>query len=1089
MKDEASEPTSIGAWFSGLTSYWTSTTQEKKEEEVEVEDNVEFEDFDPSVVNLTKEQLEDMFLEMLEQSEFEKDEIERLFEQTPLRQKYVMLYQRQEDLKCYKIVDDFVDVVEPSSLTLINVQDLRSVLQSKCVDYIKHFLEERDGMGQVHRCIDALLTPYSSASSQPKLFEVPSEIQFELVGVVLDVFSIDNGVETFTNQRDAVKSLSLGLSSPIAKLETKGRILNCLSIICTNSPKGSWLALEAFNHFKLVNREKVRFEYFVFTMQLACSVDENKRFKEGSESYLLECLMFINALLRSTSHDMSTRSTLQKELKQAKLEDLVAQIIKSSTQPKLCAQSEILHNELRDESFMKNLEDPQELANSISTKLQGLPSLGNFTHLLHMLSALAEETVVHEKAYEDWRIIDAMISRAVSRNNTQMQTPSTPQESINELRLQDRLTMQQKNIRRLEKRERETHKRVKLVLNHSNETSSSHSVSTSVNNDYYKETVDAVREYVNNVKDMKHENSILKSKVKELDDVVKFLERGEALLAQSKVGFGTPPSKTSFSLVSDTPPCSPPVVNGENIKNVASPVCNVVPPPPPPPPPFNVGMLDFAPPPPPPVCSPPPPPPPPTSIKAPPPPPPPPGPMTKKVMGAPPPPGKFVNTPKSTGPIMRSKATLPMRNIFWDNVQRQQLEETIFMKNDLAKHAFDMELDASKLQTLFAKQDSSTVMTPRSAAVATPACITFLEPKRSQHVAIVVKQFKMTHQELMDAVLCLDDKVLSESDISFLSQVAPSEEEIEKIKTFDGDANTLAEAERFFVGIQNVCEDLTVRMEAWQFKNTFDEMLCSVRADMEIVISACEELISSKAFHLLLSTILAMGNFLNGDKKISYAFRISSLTKLGDLRATVADKTAGNNLLQYLVYFLIEKEQHEVLRFMDQIPSAKAATRVDATKLRKDIISLTAGLKRLQPLKNKRPINEKDRLPQVMSEFLVEADYAMQDVNSRFEAMEKIVRELAKSYGENTNEMVDGGYVTFFSNISKFVTQFSMYVKSIPAAKARERKLSLIKSSPTPSIKNRKFSLMIPSSPKARDRKSSLSGTTLQKLDLVQLKK
>jgi hypothetical protein len=55
------------------------------------------------------------------------------------------------------------------------------------------------------------------------------------VALITDLFKYDNGVEQFINQRDGVKFLALGLSSPIATLATKGEILTLLSIICTNS--------------------------------------------------------------------------------------------------------------------------------------------------------------------------------------------------------------------------------------------------------------------------------------------------------------------------------------------------------------------------------------------------------------------------------------------------------------------------------------------------------------------------------------------------------------------------------------------------------------------------------------------------------------------------------------------------------------------------------------------------------------------------------------------------------------------------------------------------------------------------------------
>jgi hypothetical protein len=397
-----------------------------------------------------------------------------------------------------------------------------------------------------------------------------------------------------------------------------------------------------------------------------------------------------------------------------------------------------------------------------------------------MLNTLAEETVIHEKAYEDWRIIDTMISRAISKDEKIVKQ----EETINEIRLQDRITTQQKHISRLERRERETIKRIKILSKHSERLLDGHKDDT----EYNRDMLDAVR-------------LLMEDYEKKLRDKDEELKKTREIMRNMR--------NTSITEQVPQPPPPPP------LPPIEKSIMNAPPPPPPPPPPLR-------------------------NIPIP--------PLLKGNNN-----GSFF--------VVKQKASKPMRNIYWDSISKRQVESTIFMKKDITKRAFEMDLDVDVLQEIFAKPDPKMV-TPRETKQQTQTTTSLLDPKRSQHVAIVIKQFKMSHEELKQAILSMDNTRLSESDLMFLSQVAPTQEELEKIRNYDGDRSLLSEADRFYLGIESVCDDLATRLEAWRFRNSFDESCGSVRADIETIISASDELINSDSFHDLLAVVLASTMFI-----------------------------------------------------------------------------------------------------------------------------------------------------------------------------------------------------------------------------------
>jgi hypothetical protein len=837
----------------------------------------------------------------------------------------------KEEKYSRKVIDSFIEVVEPSDITLRQLLELRKVLLKNDIKLAQYFIDKKDGVGQIHRALSVLMTPFSSTISTTisDTIEEQTDIRHQLVLVLTDLFAMMGNVDFFINHRDICKSLVLGLSSPIVATPTRGEILLLLSFICNGSPKGSWLILEAMNHFKLINREQVRFEYLAFSMHLAITKLSTKE----NTDYVIACMTLINSLLASLQNDLPTRASIQKELVAAQIPQIVTRLseaVKDSEESVLQYQIKTFQTVMADESYQKNVEDPEEVVKAIVTKLRGLPSVSNFSHILTMLNTLAEETVVHEKALEDWRIVDTMISRAITNEGKHGEL------SVNEIRLHDRISVLQKQISKLERREHQTVKYIREMA-------------TSSKKLYIEKDVDIIYDIIQQVSDM-------------ID----------------RVGS----SKVTMS------------------ENVPLPPIMMMAPPPPPPPPMM--------------------------------PPPPPPPMMPKLNignGVPPP---IVTTAHTVQ--LKNKASKPMRNIFWDTIHARYVEKSLFMKKGIAEQANEMDLEITKIEEMFAKQDSAnntpsddgvdiksprTPRTPRTPRNQ-PQFINLIDTKRAQHVAIVVRQFKMPIHELKQAILRMDDTLLGESDIAFLRQVAPTKEELAKVRAYNGDVNMLAEADRFFMDIQEICDNLVPRLEAWQYKNSFDDTMGSLRADTETIISAIEEIMTSNAFHSVLALILAIGNFLNGEKKQALGIRISSLAKLAQVKTTQSDGDS-NNLLEYIVSYAVKKN---LSNFSEQLSSLQSASRVDPAKMTQNMNDLTGGMNKLVRQKI-APLNNSDPFEHIMAEFLSEAEYALEKFKQRYEVMNNAIKSLADGFGEDTNQLLAGGYASFFQDIARFTDDFN----------------------------------------------------------------
>jgi hypothetical protein len=446
-------------------------------------------------------------------------------------------------------------------------------------------------------------------------------------------------------------------------------------------------------------------------MHLASSLDENKNLKRDNSDFITMSLMFINALMNKG--DFTTRATLRKEINLANIPTVVDRIQGLPTiGVDLRVQIQSFNAAMESNIKVKVTEDPNELSASITSKLRGLPVMSNFIHILHCLKAKAEETDFGDKAYEDWVMLDKLIAKT-STTNEQI-------DSLQLIRLQDKLTITEKILEKFENRERLTIKHVKLMVDRFISKASTSPLSPSSKQERESDNV----------------NQEIIIAVQEALDFIfdRSIKKGNETNAQS-------------------PP--PPV------EKVPSPVLSIQVPPPPPPPPI--------------LNAPPPPPPPPVKLAPPPPPP----------MGTPRTPGTSDGTPPPISAFKTPIKLKPMRNMYWHSIAPTNLQKSVFIQKDIIGLANDLKLDTNKIEELFSKSD----ITPRSVLTPPmlnnsprPQVVSLLDPKRSQHVAIIIKQFKMPRKDLKRALLQMDDSKLSDTDVTFLSKVVPTTEEIQKVR-------------------------------------------------------------------------------------------------------------------------------------------------------------------------------------------------------------------------------------------------------------------------------------------------------------------
>ncbi|EGF84247.1 hypothetical protein BATDEDRAFT_34176 [Batrachochytrium dendrobatidis JAM81] len=335
-------------------------------------------------------------------------------------------------------------------------------------------------------------------------------------------------------------------------------------------------------------------------------------------------------------------------------------------------------------------------------------------------------------------------------------------------------------------------------------------------------------------------------------------------------------------------------------------------------------------------ATPPPPPPPPPPLSGPPPPPPPP-------LSGPPPPPSGLAPPQQNLLILQAKN--PMKHLQWDKIANHIAVQSIWKDLFTETYSKDIDLEEDELLELFSKIDEAKTV-QSSKPLEAKKVITLLDHKRAQDIAITLKGLRLPFASISLAIKTIDDDALSIDQLSKLCKYAPKEDELDILKSYEGDLSELGDAETYFIALMDIPR-IEMRMNSMIFRRRFNDEIDEITTDCSTLLLACDQILKSNLLRELLQAVLIIGNYLNGTSFRGNArgFRLESLMTLRDTKAN--NGKAVGTLLHYLAQYLQKNQQH-VLEYMSDMPSVEAASRVSFNSLEDSIRQLRSGWQSIQ---------------------------------------------------------------------------------------------------------------------------------------------
>lgn len=155
----------------------------------------------------------------------------------------------------------------------------------------------------------------------------------------------------------------------------------------------------------------------------------------------------------------------------------------------------------------------------------------------------------------------------------------------------------------------------------------------------------------------------------------------------------------------------------------------------------------------------------------------------------------------------------------------------------------------------------------------------------------------MPFNQIAEALITCDPKVLTLTILESLEVIAPTDEEVGLLKGYDGDRNLLANPEKFVDEIKNV-KGFIHRIKSLKFTKVQDELFNDLEPKAEKLANTFKQLPSNNKIVKIMEYALALGNYLNGTtpRGGAWGFKLDQMDKFFEV------KTQDNkrNLLVYL---------------------------------------------------------------------------------------------------------------------------------------------------------------------------------------------
>ncbi|XP_071960896.1 delphilin-like isoform X3 [Antedon mediterranea] len=344
-------------------------------------------------------------------------------------------------------------------------------------------------------------------------------------------------------------------------------------------------------------------------------------------------------------------------------------------------------------------------------------------------------------------------------------------------------------------------------------------------------------------------------------------------------------------------------------------------------------------------------------------------------------------------------------NTVWS--QMREGEDESYLK-DVIKH---LELD----------EKFSTISKARAPRRTGSKVETVINHKKAHNLAILLGHLRMPVNDIKQALIATDTSKFSVAHLQQMKLYAPDESEINQLKGYIGKMSLLSTPDKFALEMSRI-GGIENRLDGMLFKANFAERTDELRDCLQLILTASNELRSSRKLAKVLELTLAMGNYMNqGNQRVAGAtgFRIKFLSEL-DTTKTSDNKSTFLHILAKAV----ETNVPRMVTFGEEIPHTPKAAKISLTNLGDELNEIKTKLQEISENLDDSvdDSNSQDKFKEVMSQFSSEASDTLKQLSATFNKASEEFHKTSQYFGEDPSATDTD---QFFGIFASFTTKFA----------------------------------------------------------------
>ncbi|KAG8514447.1 Adenylosuccinate synthetase isozyme 1 [Galemys pyrenaicus] len=287
--------------------------------------------------------------------------------------------------------------------------------------------------------------------------------------------------------------------------------------------------------------------------------------------------------------------------------------------------------------------------------------------------------------------------------------------------------------------------------------------------------------------------------------------------------------------------------------------------------------------------------------------------------------------------------TLRMKKLNWQKLPASVAHEHSSMWAGLSGQGAAVEPDFASIERLFSFPVAKPKEPTAAPARKEPKEITFLDAKKSLSLNIFLKQFN-SNQEIAAMIQAGDTARFDVEVLKQLLKLLPEKHEVEHLRSFSEDPARLASADRFYLLLLGIpCYRL--RVECMLLCEGTAVLLDTVQPKAQLVLAACQSLLTSRQLPIFCQLILKIGNFLNYGSHTGDAdgFKMSTLLKLTETKSQQSRVTLLHHVLEE-----VEKSHPDLLQLPQELEGPSQAAGINLEALHAEASANLAKLEEME---------------------------------------------------------------------------------------------------------------------------------------------